>query len=832
LGNRLTSGVKVWPFAIAGYFLLLAVLITFPLISHLSGHLPYDKAHDQLYILSLLEFQTTALLFHPNEFFSGNIFYGSGDALYSSDLLLGLLAIFGPLKLLIGDSMVAFNLTYILAFAFNAIAMYWLGWTTTKSRSAALVAGTVYGFGALQINYAFHLQLIAAWWTPLALVFVCRFAYNLRVREFSVAVLAVWLQFATSVHLGLIAAMASLLFMIPVVYRQIVLAHNWRVGFYLFAVTVVMTIPFIPLVVGYLQYADMWQGGRTLQEVQFWSVEMRDYLSPTDRLRWHTSLADIFPMAYFERSVFLGFVPLIIGAFGFLVGIKSKIRVSGFSFRAISGVAGGLLLAGVLFSLGTHWKSADGLITDTKLPYFVLFEHVPVFRAIRVVARFSLMCHLAIAILVAVGVAMIPRNFRIGFMGTSIVGVVLAGVTVLEVLPTPLSVHAVTDHTQLVKELKQIDRGPAIFVPVRRTDVDWRYGLGGDVERMWIAAQGGVGPIVNGYSGHIWGKIDHFVAATEGRHIRDAGSLAESLQMYGIQYVLLDLSAISNQDKAMWDKFQNSSVVEKTLDQGGYRIITLAKSSIVNRGDWSSLDVRLLLDSAEPDQRFKAALVLSGREAGLPWVPPKGAYKRDLEILWYDLNNNVVSQSSGIWRPSSFLEPGQLDVLPLDIMTPSIIGNYFMVISIDREILLSSNVSIKNHDKKPFDGGVGLGGALVTRSPRSINVTAGHDFELHFDALNTGNVDWVGNANIRVGWQWYKRGQNGDLQPAGLPEGRLPLLNHVYGTVPVGAGHAFYGTATAPNKAGDYVLRVGLLAELVAWFPGDLLDVYVTVEPQ
>ena len=816
-----------WGLVVVGVYMVAALAITYPLITTLSHGIPYEPAHDQLYQLSLLEFQTSSLLSNPGHFFSGNIFYGSGDALYSSDLLLGVLTLFAPLRLITGQALLAFNITYIAAFVLNGLSMYWAGSLLTRSRAGALVAGTVFSFGAIQLNYAFHLQLLAAWWLPLVIVFSIRFSRSLDWRYFCLAVAMIWIQFLTAVHLGLLAGFAFLVFAGPTVAVSITRFRDWqRISGSIVAGSLI-SLPFIPFVLGYLHYADLWHGERSLAEIQFWATELKDYLSPTTRLQWHDTLRTRFPMPHFERTVFPGLVPMLLGLLG-IGSVGWAFRVSGYRANTASIAVLLLLLLGLILSLGTHWKW-NGSLTSVELPYLFLFEHFPVFRAIRVVARFSLLVHLSIALLSAIGIAWLDRYRLSSKLQFPVVGFFAALLILGETMPERLPVHSLNDRSQLVNVLREVGPGPTLFVPVHLTEVDWRYGEEAEIERMWIAAQSGVGPLVNGYSGYIWDKLEYFKDATADRSIRDAGGLAEALQAYGIRHVVLRMPSIQRHDISMWTAFLGSDSVESLREADNYVIATLKEERWSADFSWNDLSGRFLIDSIGIGHDVITALVVQV-DSGEAWVPPGGSYAHNLEIIWLDLDGRTVSRSLDSWEPPPFFEPEQLEVIPVHLSAPPISGEYQMVAYVDGNPILAQPVTVMNQSKRPFQGSAeGLDAKLELRKPEYVDAFLGEEFLLHVDAVNIGKVDWSGEANIRLGWQWFERVDDETLHKSSTPEGRLPLLNNIYGVVPVGSGHPFVGSIALPEIPGHYVMKIGMVSELVAWFPKEKIQIQVTV---
>ena len=256
-----------WWHAVAALLYLAAALVfTYPLLLVAGTHITYKPSGDQLFLLSILEWSRTALFSKPGEFFVGNFYFGSGGALFGSDLLLGFLPIYGPLAWITQSPVLAYSITHIAAFALNAGAMYATVLVLTRSRSGALLAGAVYAFGPLQLAYANHFQFLGAWYLPLVLLFGIRLWRGGGWLDFGLATLMVWVQFATAVHLGVIAAMVYAAFVVPPAIQRVVTTRDARLGLAMLAAGIVASVPFAPVVHGYLSFADAWRADRDITE--------------------------------------------------------------------------------------------------------------------------------------------------------------------------------------------------------------------------------------------------------------------------------------------------------------------------------------------------------------------------------------------------------------------------------------------------------------------------------------------------------------------------------------------------------------------------------------
>lgn len=811
-----------WMITVVAAYAGLAVAYTFPLVLVLGSHVPFKPAGDQLYQLSLLEWERLAFFGHPQDFFAGNFYYGAGGALFASDLLLGVLPVYAPLAWATGNPLFAFNLTYVLAYALNALAMYVAARAMLGSAAGAFVAGAVYAFGALQVNFADHVQLLAAWWLPLALYAAQRFRASYRWRDFGVAVLLVWIQFVTAVQWGIMAALVVLAYAgLPAGWR-VLRRRDWRLALQLAAATVAASLPFVPIVRGYLDYADAWRAGRDITELQFWSAQIDDFLSPSERLRWFDALAERFPVPRGERRVFPGFMPVALAALGACAGVVG-VRATGRSLRFPVLLALSLGATGVLFALGTHWKWNEQ-ITAVALPYRALYEHVPVFQAIRVVARYALLGNVALALLSGVAALAIGRGRR----GEALVAGVLAGLVLVETVPRPISVYAQPERPQLESALQAAPPGPALFVPVTGSE---------EVARMWAVTRAGAGPIVNGYSGHIWQQYWYFRDRTEKFSVAETPALAAALRAYGIRQVVLYETVITDSERRAWDAFKRGAFVEAIRPAGDHTIITLrAPAPLANRS-WRAAQPRVLAAGVPAGHGFVATLVLTN-PAAEPWLPPgppagggpPASRVRDIQVKWIQAGGQVALAFATPVLPPPFLAAGDSYATTMHLFTPEEPGEYRLIARADGETITDQPVRVGTPPAHPFKGtGEGLAATFDLKSPAALRAHPGERLPLHVDALNTGTVGWTDRANIRLGFRWYRHEIGGEEEVPRY-EGRVPLLGHLYGDIPPGIGYAFAGDLRAPDEPGEYLVRVSMLSELIAWFAVDPIELRVRVE--
>ncbi len=113
-----------------------------------------------------------------------------------------------------------------------------------------------------------------------------------------------------------------------------------------------------------------------------------------------------------------------------------------------------------------------------------------------------------------------------------------------------------------------------------------------------------------------------------------------------------------------------------------------------------------------------------------------------------------------------------------------------------------------------------------------MNAHPGDRLQLHVDAVNSGTTVWDGEGNLRLGYRWFRKLADGTEEELPQFEGRILWFGHLHGgSILPGNGYSFTGTMTAPDEPGEYVVRVSMLVELVAWFESEPLKLYVKIGP-
>lgn len=168
-------------------------------------------------------------------------------ALAMSEHLLGLWPVSAPLLAFGVPSPAVYNLLFIASFALSALTACVLVTELTGSRSAGIVAGCLFGFAPYRLVQVAHLQILAAWWGPIALLALHRQAARGGWR-WAVVFACSWLllSLTSGYHLAFFSIVAAVAGAWLFVGRG-----RWRHAWPVLVTTACAALLVLPLILGY-----------------------------------------------------------------------------------------------------------------------------------------------------------------------------------------------------------------------------------------------------------------------------------------------------------------------------------------------------------------------------------------------------------------------------------------------------------------------------------------------------------------------------------------------------------------------------------------------------
>jgi hypothetical protein len=319
----------------------------------------------------------------PLHLWNGNIFYPTPFTLTFSDSVFLQSMLAAPFLLAGIDPIVVMNSLVVLSFPARGLAFFYVTWRLTGDPQAALVAALTAAWLPFHGEHYSHLELEWTAFVPLTLLAALR-ALAIPSRKTGLALgAAIAAQCLACMYVGVMLVT----FLVP--FTAIV-AIGWRVrpSRRLAEACAGAALVLIPmagvLAAAYLQGREL-HGDRDIQSVADGSASPRDYLNATPRLvtyQWQS-----FWTHHPERELFPGTAPVVLAAAGVIPPLEPV---------GIATLVGGA--AAFDWSLGLK-----------GLTYRKLYELSPVYRGMRVAARFAVMVHCALALLAGFGAARMLR---------------------------------------------------------------------------------------------------------------------------------------------------------------------------------------------------------------------------------------------------------------------------------------------------------------------------------------------------------------------------------------------------------------------------------------
>jgi hypothetical protein len=434
---------------IIGGFALLTVVLTYPLILHLTTHIPVHKDwHSSgsehwtsMWALWFIEHHIVEL--HQWSLFTDAILYPRGVDLTNAMLLgFGLtLAVAIPFVRLFGV-ILPFNLFIIGSFIFTAYSTFLLVRYLTNSSRAAFISGIVFAFSPYQMARAISMFGIvtSGLWIPLYILFFIRVVRGGLIRDSILAPLVLMLTLVSNPYYAIFLALFSVIYSLYYIISNrgsIVRSIILKRLFFVVCINVLLFLP-LPWVIlihwskDFLIYVPL--------SPEFGADLLAFFLPSTH----HTLLGDVVKSIYYnhftgndvEQTVYIGYMVLLLSLVAIVKASKEETR-----FWSLSALIFFVLSLGPFLHIdGKSLLKVDGTPIMLPLPSLLLY-FLPLLSAVRAYSRFSVMLMLALAVLVGYGTRYLLIRLE-AKLGAVLVCLGLIGVIIgfeFSTIPLPLA---------------------------------------------------------------------------------------------------------------------------------------------------------------------------------------------------------------------------------------------------------------------------------------------------------------------------------------------------------------------------------------------------------
>ncbi len=421
--------------AAVGAYILLTLVMTWPLAGQLTTHLP-GRGDDLLVHYWNGWWAKRVLTQGGNLFYTDLLFYPTGVSLLYHNISWYNIALWLPLEPLVGG-IAAFNLVHLSNFVLCAIGMYVLARYLTDSTAAAFIAGLIYAFWPYRLFEVEHPNLIAAQWLPLFLLYLMRAVREERkMRHAMTAAFLLALTGYVRWQLLVLAAIAAGAYVLySLAFERC--CWNWRVVIALGVIGIVslalMAPVLFPIIRGQLT--------REHPEDLFTPIPIPKH---TDLLAYvvpprHHLLEGLFEGLLYAESasrpwycnVYLGYsvIPLVV--------------VGAFKARRTTWFWMGMAFVAWMLAMGSSPRINKHIYENIHLPYYWLKDFLPI-KIMREERRFAMLLALPVAAMAAHGVTFlrdwVRKSSRIPARCMPLLFAALATVVFFDYLHIPLKV--------------------------------------------------------------------------------------------------------------------------------------------------------------------------------------------------------------------------------------------------------------------------------------------------------------------------------------------------------------------------------------------------------
>ena len=346
--------------AAAVIYFLLTVALTWPLVIHPGSLVPNDLGDPLLNTWILAWNARVAPL--TAAWWNGPQFYPIAGTMAFSEHLLGLSIFATPIIILTGDPLVAYNAVFFLSFVLSALAAYFLAFTISRRHDCAFLAGLAFGFAPYRMAQFAHVQVLSAYWMPVALAALHKYVEERRLR-WAVLFAAAWLMQALACgyylfYLSLLVGLWLPWFLTgPRRLRALAtLGVAWGSA----------SLLLVPILSGYWRFQHAYGLRRGLDEIITFSADVGSLLkAPGNLVAWGWLSAVKHP----EADIFPGLTIAVLVVTGLVIGWRNaaKEKVGRLKMARVF-----VLLAAILFLRlrRRHSSSAPGKSTSSACAFF------------------------------------------------------------------------------------------------------------------------------------------------------------------------------------------------------------------------------------------------------------------------------------------------------------------------------------------------------------------------------------------------------------------------------------------------------------------------------
>ncbi|RJP34679.1 MAG: hypothetical protein C4536_02460 [Actinobacteria bacterium] len=827
------------------FFLLVAILFTWPLVLHLHNGIVGGHG-DPLLNAWIISWDAKTIFTNPSGLFQGNIIYPSRDVLAFSEhqFTLGLIA--APVYLIFRNPILAYNFLVFFCIVLSGFGCYLLVKELTGSRWGGLAGGLFFALCPYKLSQLSHIQIFFSPFLPFMLLYLYRFLERGKWKNLVLFGVFFVAQSLSSWHYLLYSALAAgLLWLWKAVFSR--KKEDWIRLAMVVAAIVVAALVILPFTLPYFRAHQRLPGfERSLKEVELYGAKGDDYLRVLDVSVVYGDAPSPFQEGGigYENVLYPGLMILILAAAGLLLRRREgedHLVCDPASFRKGALYFFVLGVLSVLLAFGPKIGGWDN-------PFYMIPYNLGLLQFTRVPTRFFLLASISLGVLGGYGVAKLAMRASASSRGRDggwkigrLAAAGLLALLLLELLtwnlyvypiPTGGDVPEVYDWLADQGDVRIVELPTHVLGPAGTYDRDLKLApldifdyLYREGDIMYYSAYHWK-QVVNGYSGYSPFTYRRTITEMQGFPSQRSIDLLRGL---GIDYVLWDWYWVPSERMEEYNiRLFSTPGLSHVGDFENKSVFRVESGPVASP---TEMEVRAVApDAVPPGTGFDLGLLVSNPTAASMVCVEEEPQR--FTLVCRDGVGNVAAEVQGEYRPPFFVDAGETISVPIRVEEGLPEGRYAMELSLtggvlaDQDFELGMEIAGMPDSTAPgvLAGEIILdaGGPLTVPSPDGLYPLAVAGVK------NTGDTLWralpqiedynLAPGEVHLGLAWTEAdGTLWEYQGCSLPcdvspgqEMEVPML------------------VRPPAVPGEYILQLQLYAEGIGWF-GEALQVQVIV---
>lgn len=393
--------------------ILLTIIFTWPFAKYL-GTYYYDRGDYQLSgaTLSYNAYSIkTGKIFNSEEYFNGYQYYPQPYTLLYSDLRLFPSLIFLLVNSLTGNFILSVNLVSFLTFVLSFLSSFYVIRFFTKSFLASIIGAIIFAFNPLTFSrFPEHFELLNKYFLPLLFLTAYIFFKKPDFKNGFLFGLVFTANAFSAIYFEIFSVILLPIFAIPFIWINFV--NRNKLYFLKLILSSLAFLIFLPLLLyfnnAYLNFSKYEGSTRSLEANGYFSARIIDFFSANKQSFLYgafTTSLDPYRAPkdsqgnfnYLEHTLFLNLIPILLFILFLCCYRKDKSKlIFMLPFSLV-------LIITLILSFGPYWQGWNSYSSDTKLPFYYLYQYLPFLKGIRAPTRILFFFYVPFSLFASLG---------------------------------------------------------------------------------------------------------------------------------------------------------------------------------------------------------------------------------------------------------------------------------------------------------------------------------------------------------------------------------------------------------------------------------------------